>query len=116
MPRKASSTSNNKKLPPANSPEEQENRMIHYANQMAEEQLRNGTAPPSLVLHYVKLGSEREKLNLEKEILKSNKRLLEARADQIDSSKRNEELYEKAINAMRRYSGGTVNENDDEED
>ena len=89
--------------------------MIYYANQMAEEQLRNGTAPPSLVLHYVKLGTEREKMDLEKEILKSNKRLLEARADQIDSSKRNEELYERAIDAMRRYSGGTVN-NGDEED
>jgi len=115
MARGSSSGEPKKKRAPANSPEEQENRMIYYANQMAEEQLRNGTAPPSLVLHYVKLGTEREKMDLEKEILKSNKRLLEARADQIDSSKRNEELYERAIDAMRRYSGGTVN-NGDEED
>lgn len=115
MAKRSSSGEPKKKRGPALTPEEQENRMIYYANQMAEEQLRNGTAPPSLVLHYVKLGTEREKLDLEKEILKSNKRLLEARADQIDSSKRNEELYERAIDAMKRYSGGTVN-NDDEED
>ena len=117
MARKTSSTpsSPKRKLPPATSPEEQENRMIMYANQMAEEQLRNGTAPPSLVLHYVKLGTEKEKLELEKEILRSNKRLLEARADQIDSSKSNAELYENAINAMRRYGGGGMGSGDDEE-
>ena len=117
MPRKTHSTPSEpkKKRGPASSPEEQENRMIMYANQMAEEQLRNGTAPPSLVLHYVKLGTEREKLELEKEILRSNKRLLEARADQIDSSKSNAELYENAINAMRRYGGGGMADGDDED-
>lgn len=114
MARRSSSEGPKKKRPPAASPEEQENRMIYYANQMAEEQLRNGTAPPSLVLHYVKLGADKEKRELEKDVLRSNKKLLEARAEQIDSSRRNEELYENAINAMRRYSGGTVNE--DEED
>ena len=56
-----------KKGRPAISPEARENQMIALAVDLAEEQLRNGTASSQVITHYLKLGSTKEKI--EKEIL-----------------------------------------------
>jgi hypothetical protein len=44
---------------------------------------------------------------LEKEILEREKQLLEAKTAQIESQKNVEELYAKAIEAMKSYGSGT---------
>ena len=48
-------------LKPALSPEARENQMIAYATNLAEKQLREGTASSQVICHYLKLGSSKER-------------------------------------------------------
>ena len=79
---------------------------------LAEKQLRDGTATSQVITHFLKMGSTKEKI--EKEILEKQKELITAKTEALKSQKRIEDLYANALNAMRRYSG--VSELDDEED
>ena len=88
---------------PPLSPEAKENQMISLAMDLAEQQLRDGTASSQLITEFVKRGST--KARLEKEILEEQKELMAAKKESLQSAKRVEELYENAIKAMRRYSG-----------
>ena len=88
---------------PAASPEERENQLIALATDLAERQLIEGTAKSQVIVHYLKLGSTKERL--EKEILEQQKELMAAKTEAIQSAKRVEELYANAMSAMRRYSG-----------
>lgn len=105
-----------KKIRPALTPEARENQLIYLATDLAEKQLREGTASSQVITHYLKLGSSKEKL--EQDILRENKKLLTAKTEALQSAKRIEELYTEAISAMRKYSGhgGTeeYEETDDE--
>lgn len=89
--------------PPATTPEGRENQLIALAVDLAEQQLREGTASSQTMSHYLKLGSSREKL--EQERIAHENELLRAKAEAMESAKRVEELYETALNAMRSYSG-----------
>lgn len=89
--------------PPATTPEARENQLIAYATDLAEKQLREGTASAQVQTHYLKLGSTRERL--EQERLGKENELLDAKRDAIASAKRVEELYTTALNAMRSYAG-----------
>lgn len=84
-------------------PEARENQLISLAVDLAEKQLQEGTASSQVITHYLKLGSTKERL--EKEKLEEENKLLRARTEALQSSKKIEELYENAISAMRRYSG-----------
>lgn len=97
------SETNNKKIRPALTPEARENQMISLAIDLAEKQLLDGTASSQVITHYLKLGSSRERL--EQEIMQKNKELIEAKKDNLESSKHAEELYINALNAMKKYSG-----------
>lgn len=99
-------------LPPALTPEEQEDRMISYAMRLAEKQLREGTASSQVITHYLKLGSLREKKELA--ILDSQKALMDAKKESLQSAKRIEELYERAMKAFGVYSGQDIDEEEDE--
>lgn len=102
--RKNISSSNEKRNGrPALTPEARENQLISLAVDLAEKQLRNGTASSQVIAHYLKLGST--KVELEKEKLRKENKLLEAKTESIASAKRTEELYLNALNAMRTYSG-----------
>jgi hypothetical protein len=98
-----SSESSRKKMRPALTPEARENQLISLAVDLAEKQLRDGTASSQVITHYLKLGSTKEKI--EKEILEKQKELIEAKTQSLQSAKRIEELYENALDAMRNYSG-----------
>ena len=102
-------TVNKRKGRPPTSPKEREDEMINLAMKTAEEQLRNGTAPPSVVVHFLKLGSTRGMI--ENNMLEKKSELLTAQKEKLESDKRVEELYTKALDAMRLYGG----QNDDEE-
>lgn len=95
-----------KKSRPALTAEGREKQMISMAVDCAEEQLRNGTASSQLIVHYLRLGSEKNRLEMEK--LKEENKLLRAKTEAIQSIKSQEELYAAAIRAMRRYSGEQV--------
>lgn len=88
---------------PATTPEGRENQLISLATDVAEKQMIAGNASAQVITHFLKLGSTREKL--EQERLRNENLLLCAKVEQIASTKRVEELYETALNAMRQYSG-----------
>ena len=111
-PSKTSASVSPQNAMPPLSLEAKENQMISLAMDMAEEQLRNGTASAQVITHFLKLGSTRERL--EKEILEKQKELTEVKTKNIEMSQRADELYSEALAAMRRYSGmgGQYNESD----
>lgn len=99
---------------PASTPEGHENKLISYAFDLAERQLRDGTASSQVITHFLKLGSTREKL--EQERLKGENILLAAKAEAMASSSRLEELVGLALEAMRAYTGNSDDGNYHETD
>ena len=95
-------------------PEGREDQLISLAADLAERQLREGTASALVVNHFLRLGSSREKL--EKKKLELEGELLAVKKEAIESAKRVEGLYEEAIAAMRRYSGQEALRTGDEYD
>lgn len=98
---------------PGMSVEARENQLISLAVDLAEKQLREGTASSQVITHYLKLGSTKERI--EKDILVKQKELIEAKTEALHSAKRIEELYSDALRAMRDYRGESDLE-DDEDD
>ena len=88
---------------PATTPEGRENQLVSLAVDLAEKQLRAGTASAQVITHYLKLGTSREQL--EQERLKRENLLLAAKAEQIANAQKMEELYINALSAMKRYQG-----------
>ena len=93
---------------PATDPEARENQMISLAVNQAERMLTEGHAPTPIVVHYLRLATTKNQL--EKEKLKKENILLEAKANAIESAARSEELYSRAIAAMREYSGSLTHD------
>lgn len=103
MAKKVNESNTKKSRSPARSPEEQENRMINYAMDLAEKQLKEGTASSQVITHFLKAASSKERLEREK--LEMENDLIKARIEVLQSQQRIEELYSQALNAMRIYSG-----------
>lgn len=89
---------------PATSPEGRENELVSLASDLAEQQIRAGTASSQVITHFLKLGSTRERL--EQQRLEHENELTRVKIEAIESQKRVEELYMEALNAMRSYAGG----------
>ena len=90
--------------------EARENQMISLAMDLAEQQLRDGTASSQLITEFVKRGST--KARIEKELLEKQRDLAAAKADAIKAADRLEELMKEATKAMRRYQGMDEEEED----
>lgn len=99
--------------PPARSPEERENQLISAAFDLAEKKIRDGSASSTLITYVLKLGNEKERL--ERDILKAQTKLMDAKTENLASTKRLEDLYRDAISAMKHYSGSDSNEAKDTE-
>lgn len=95
---------------PALTPEGRENQLISLAVDLAEQQLRDGTASAQVITHYLKLGSTMAKL--EKERLRIDNELAEAKIKSINSMASMEEVYKDAIKAMKLYSGNGGSDNE----
>lgn len=104
-----------RKTAPARSPEAREQQMINLAVDLAEQQLRKGTASSQIITHYLKLATSREEL--EKEKLKHEVELTRAKTESLKQQAKMEETYQKAIAAMRSYQGIATEEDifDDED-
>lgn len=89
--------------PPALTPEARENQLIAAAIDLAEKQIREGTASAQVITHYLRLGSSKAKLENEK--LRSEVDLLNAKIETLESQRNVERLYQEALDAMRSYSG-----------
>ena len=92
-----------KKIRPALTPEARENQLIALAVDLVEQRLLDGTASSQETTDFLKLGSMRNRLEMEK--LEEENRLLKAKTESIQSQKKSEELFLEAINAFRSYSG-----------
>ena len=103
-----------RKRRPALTPEGRDNQLISLAVNLAEKQLRDGTASSQVITHYLKLGSQKERLELE--IKEKEKELITAKTEALQSQKRSEELFADAIKAFRRYSGESVEGGEPEQD
>lgn len=88
---------------PAKTPEARENQLISMAYDVAESRLRDGTASSAEVVHFLKLGSLKERKELE--LTQKKMELMTAKTEALQSAKKIEELYTEAIEAMKRYSG-----------
>jgi hypothetical protein len=99
---------------PATTLDGRENQMIALSVDLAEKQLREGTASAQVITHFLRLGTSRERLEQEK--LKMENELLQTRAEAIASAGRVEELYGKALDAMRSYAGQDPAKDDDDDD
>ena len=92
-----------KKQRPGRTPETREQQLIGLAVDLAEKQLREGTASSQVISHYLKRSSMKEQLELE--MMEEQKKLLQAKTEALQSEKRIEELYANAIKSMKVYSG-----------
>lgn len=95
----------------AMSPEAREKQLIALATDLAEQQLLDGTASAQVISHFLKLGSMREQVELEK--TRSEIALLKSRKESLDREERIEELFSNALESFRLYSG---QQNEGEED
>lgn len=96
---------------PALSRNERENQMINYAECLAEKQLREGTASSAVIVHYLKLGTEKEAL--ERERLRKENDLISAKSESLKSQKRTEELFANALKHLKEYRGDNENSEED---
>lgn len=103
-----------RRRPPAKTPEARENQLIALAMDLAEEKMLDGTASNTLIVHYLKLGSTKDRI--EKELMEKRMKKLDAETEAIESSKRVEEMYTKALDAMRMYSGQRPYNEDSEDE
>lgn len=86
---------------PATSPEAREKQLVNLAVQLAEKQLVDGTASAAVITHFLKLGTEKEKLERTK--LETELELIRAKADNLNKDNDMKELTEKALNALKNY-------------
>ena len=98
--------------PPAITPEDREDQLIALAVDLAEQRLRDGTASNQLIAEIMKLGTTKERLQKEK--LQRENEMLRAKTEAIEAQKHTDEIYRKALDAMRSYAGlGAYEELDD---
>lgn len=103
-----------RKTAPPLTPDDRENQMISLAIDRAEEQLRDGTASAQVIVHYLKLASQKDRL--EREQLEKKNELLKAKTDAIKAAETTERLYGEVMKAFRAYNGEDIDGYDEDED
>lgn len=88
---------------PATTIEGREGQLVSLAVDLAEKQLREGTASAQVISHYLKHGSPREVLEREK--LSNDNELTRAKVEALASQQKMEQLYAEALTAFSRYQG-----------
>ena len=109
-----SNSGQRQQMRPALTPEARENQLISLAIDLVEQRLLDGTASSQETTHFLKLATnkaklERERFELENELIRAKTQALKDQADM-------KVLYADAIAAMRRYSGhgGDIDYDDEE--
>lgn len=106
------STSSTPRSRPGLTPESRENQLIALAVDLAEKQLREGTASSQVIAHYLKQSTYKTKL--ENERLQEENKLLRAKTKAIENAEANAHAYDEVIRALREYNGkGDDDEYDD---
>lgn len=90
---------------PASDPEARERQLVSLAVDLAEQQLKDGTASAAVLTHYLKLATKRE--TLEREILEEQAGFLKAKSSSIKQAGENENLAKEALESMKSYTSGS---------
>lgn len=98
----------NRKRKPALGLQAREDELIAAATEEAEKRILNGKASDSLLIHYLKLGTT--KMKLDKESAKADVILKKAKAKSIESQDMSRQLILDAINAMKEYTGQAIDD------
>lgn len=106
-----SKTGSKRRTRPAMDPDTRENEMINLASNLAEQQLRDGTASSQVITHYLKLGTA--KARLEKTLLQEQINLAKAKTKSYQTAEQTETTIREAVEAMKRYKGASEEEFDD---
>lgn len=88
---------------PATTPFAREQQLASMSYDLAEAQLKDGTASSQVMTHFLKMGSSREVL--EQERMRHEISLMEAKKEHMQSMERQEELFAAALLAMTTYRG-----------
>ena len=99
-----------RKVRPATTPEAREQQLIAIAVDAVEERMLNGTATSQEIIHFLRLGSQKSQLEMEK--LRKENELLRAKTEAIQAEKDTRELFAEAIAAMKSYNVGFSDENE----
>lgn len=83
--------------------EARESYLVSLAFDLAEKQLREGTASSQVQTQFLKAGMRREQLELDR--LRNENALLQARVKNMENQDKLLELQTEAIRAMRSYQG-----------
>lgn len=90
---------------PAETDDERNKQCIALAYSCVEKRLRDGTASSQEVCHFLKLATEQAEL--EKEKLKSETTLANAKVEALKAQEKQEYEYSQVLNAFRRYGGSS---------
>lgn len=101
--RKRTNESESPRRKPATTPEGRELELISLANDLAERQMRDGTASSQVITNFLKLGSTRERL--EQERLAHENELTKARIEAMERAETTERLLTEALRAFKSYTG-----------
>lgn len=99
------SSSSPRKIRPAISQEARDNQLIALAYNLVEQRLLDGTATSQETVHFLKMGSPRERKEME--ILELQKELVAAKTKSLTSTEELKQLYVEAMSAMKDYKGDT---------
>ena len=91
------------KLRPALTAESREGQLIALAMDRVDDRIRNNQASSQELVHFLRLGTEKEKLEREK--LQNENIMLQAKVKALEAQAKNEELFGRVMAAMKRYSG-----------
>lgn len=92
-----------KKSPPAFNDDEREKQLIALAYDEVERRIRNHEATSQELVHFLKMGSSREKQ--ERKIMVKNEELLGAKTESIQNQKSTEIFMQDALLAFKEYAG-----------
>lgn len=89
--------------PPTITPEAREMQLVNLAYDLLEQRLRDGTATSQEVTTMIRYGTQKAQLELD--IMRSQKDLMDAKRESINASIQSDEMFQEAIKAMGIYSG-----------
>lgn len=93
-------------IQPATTPAGRENQLINEAYDLVEQQILDGTASAQVLVHFLRLATEKERYQRDK--LKYEAELAQAKIKAIESDAHTNELYAQALDAMRSYRGDST--------
>lgn len=85
------------------SPDARMNQLTRLAVDLAEQQLRDGTASSQVITHFLKYATREKELEIK--ILERQSELMAAKTESIRAQQRSDEMFKEAIDAIRGYQG-----------